>query len=328
MKEEDIRPQKMQEKVKKLHKQDVEDIIKYKDDFKNVNCPACGGNNETFLQKKEEFRFVQCQNCETIYINPRPTPQMLDDFYSNSRSMKFWNEKIFPNTEEERKDKIFRVRKNKVINFCKKYDIENNKLIDVGAGFGTFIYLMKDSNFFNETVAIEPSKNLAKSCKEKGLNVIDKPIEEVEDINADVITSFEVIEHLYDPISFVNNCYKFLSKNGLLILTTPNVKGFELSMLKTISPNYSGPNHLNYYHPNSLKDLLKNSGFEVLETLTPGKLDAELVRKEVINGNIGLSSNLFLKEILIDRWEELKDPFQEFLLKNNLSSHMWIVAKK
>jgi 2-polyprenyl-3-methyl-5-hydroxy-6-metoxy-1,4-benzoquinol methylase len=328
MKEEDIRPQEMHEKVQELHKKDVKDIIKYKDEFNSVNCPGCGDEDEKFLHKKEGFRFVQCKNCETIYINPRPTPKMLDDFYSNSLSMKYWNETIFPNTEENRKDKIFSERKNKVINFCKKYKSETNKLIDVGAGFGTFIYLMKNSNFFNKTIAIEPSKNLAKSCKKRGLNVIDKPIEKVKNINADVITSFEVIEHLYDPIKFIKNCYNSLSKNGLLILTTPNVKGFELSMLKRISPNYGGPDHLNYYHPNSLKDLLKDNGFEVLETLTPGKLDAELVRKEVINGNIDLGNDMFLKDILVDRWEELKKPFQDFLIENKLSSHMWIVARK
>jgi len=55
-------------------------------------------------------------------------------------------------------------------------------------------------------------------------------------------------------------------------------------------------------------------------------LDAELVRKEALDGSIVLDS--FLQQILIDRWDELGGPFQEFLAAHKLSSHMWLVARR
>lgn len=143
-----------------------------------------------------------------------------------------------------------------------------------------------------------------------------------------MITNFELIEHLFCPKDFVKSCYDALSSEGLLILTTPNIKGFDLVTLGKISTNIAGPNHINYFHPASLTLLLENSGFKVVEVLTPGKLDAELVRKKIISKELDITNNPFLQLILIDRWDEIGKNFQNFLSSNNLSSHMWIVAKK
>jgi hypothetical protein len=74
--------------------------------------------------------------------------------------------------------------------------------------------------------------------------------------------------------------------------------------------------------------LLENCGFEVIEAQTPGKLDAELVRNQIIAGEFDVSEQPFLKHILIDDWEHQKESFQEFLSANNLSSNMLLVARK
>jgi hypothetical protein len=84
--------------------------------------------------------------------------------------------------------------------------------------------------------------------------------------------------------------------------------------------------HLNYFNPRSLALLLKSHGFNILEVQTPGKLDAELVRKKALTGDHDLSEQPFLKQILIDKWEAVGERFQNFLSENGFSSHMWIVA--
>lgn len=70
-------------------------------------------------------------------------------------------------------------------------------------------------------------------------------------------------------------------------------------------------------------------GFEVVEILTPGKLDAELVRKKILRDDSGIFLNRpFIRHILVDKWKSLGNSFQRFLADNNLSSHLWVVAKK
>lgn len=86
--------------------------------------------------------------------------------------------------------------------------------------------------------------------------------------------------------------------------------------------------HVNYFHPGSMSSLLEANRFEMVELTTPGQLDADLVRKRALSGELDLAGNAFLREVLLERWADLGDPFQSFLASNRLSSHMWAVARR
>jgi 2-polyprenyl-3-methyl-5-hydroxy-6-metoxy-1,4-benzoquinol methylase/ribosomal protein S27E len=327
MKEDDIRPAELMLENQKLRKEDALELINKKSDFVTVSCPACDSDNYQDVFEKEGFNFVICKDCESYFINPRPTPNMLNSFYENSRCLKHWNT-LYSKTESARKNEIFIPRTNSVLEICKKFHVNNDTILDVGAGFGTFCEEIQSRQFFKKVIAVEPSNDLANACRQKGIDVIEKPIEDIDLDPVDVITNFELIEHLYYPKQFVQSCAKSLTKNGLFILTTPNIKGFDLATLGMLSTNIAGPNHLNYFNPDSLSKLLENCGFKVVEILTPGKLDAELVRKKFLEGELDPQKLPFLKQILIDKWEKLGSNFQQFLIDNGLSSHLWIVAQK
>jgi len=142
-----------------------------------------------------------------------------------------------------------------------------------------------------------------------------------------VIASFGVLEHLFSPRDFLRGCANILSPGGLLVLTCPNAKGFDVMTLGPVSDTVDAE-HLNYFHPASLAHLLGECGFSTLEAFTLGKLDAELVRKKAVAGEFDLSDQPFLRHVLIDEWERAGAAFQRFLVDNQLSSHMWIVAEK
>lgn len=317
----------MQENAK-LWAQDIKQLLRLKKEFKKIPCPACESRSYQQIFKKNGFTFVKCKKCETVFINPRPSSEILTEFYENSKSIKHWNDKIFPYSENSRREQIFLPRAKKVVELCKNFNTMTDVLLDVGAGFGTFCEEIKKFSVFDKVIAIEPSHDLAETCRRKGLDVIEKPIEEVELDYASVITNFELIEHLYWPKDFLLACRKALSKNGILIITTPNIKGFDLLILGKVSDNIVGPNHLNYFHSKSLTNLLEKCGLGVIEILTPGQLDAELVRKKILSNELDISNNLFLKHILVDEWDVFGESFQNFLMSNGLSSHLWIVCKK
>jgi SAM-dependent methyltransferase/ribosomal protein S27E len=328
MKEESIRPESSTRESDKLFAEDVQKILKRRSEFVEISCPACESSSWKVLFEKEGFQFVCCTECEAVFINPRPTSEMLTEFYTTSKCVKYWNDKIFPASEDVRRSEIFAPRAQKIAELCSKYNAVTKVLLDVGAGFGTFCEEVGKLAIFDEVIAVEPSHDLAKTCRNKGLNVMEKPIEEVGLDEVSVITSFELIEHLYWPKNFVLTCWRALHKGGLFILTTPNIKGFDLLVLGRLSDNIRGPNHLNYFNPDSLCHLLQRCGFEVVEVTTPGKLDAELVRKKILNGELDVLERPFLKHILIDDWNTKSEPFQRFLQDNQLSSHLWMVARK
>lgn len=328
VKEEDIRPDSLMRENAKLRVEDIRKILKRKDEFVEISCPACESGSYRLVFQKDGFTFVCCKQCETVFVNPRPTYEMLTEFYTASKSIRHWNDRIFPASEDSRRSQIFAPRAQSIIELCRKYNAATRVLLDVGAGFGTFCEEIEKLAVFDKVIAVEPSPELAETCRRKGLDVIEKPIEEVELDQVDVITNFELIEHLFWPKGFLSACVKVLRTGGLLIVTTPNIKGFDLLVLGKLSDNIGGPNHLNYFHPASLSRLLNDCGFEVLETSTPGRLDAELVRKKALSGEFDLSTHPFLKQVLIDEWERVGVCFQKFLADNGLSSNMWLAARK
>lgn len=328
MKEENIRPKHLMEEHEKLRDRDIAKLLSRQNEFVKVPCPACESADYKEEFEKKGFNFVRCKNCETLFISPRPTFEMLEDFYEKSESIKFWSDKIYAESEGIRRDQIFVPRAKRVGEICQKFGATGT-IMDVGAGFGNFLEEVGKLKVFKKLIAVEPSPDLAAVCRKKGQEVIEQVIEKINtDEKVDVIVNFELIEHLFRPKDFIQACAKLLTGGGLFIVTTPNIKGFDLLTLGKLSGNITGPNHINYFHPKSLSILLENCGFEVVEVLTPGKLDAELVRKKILNGEFDASDYPFLSEILIGKWETAGEKFQNFLAENQLSSHMWIVARK
>lgn len=329
MKEEDIRPERLKHDQQKAISADIRYLLRFRNKFVKVSCPACGADNFSKAFAKNMMNYLSCKECRTLYVNPRPTPPVLENFYRNSKTYKYWKKYIFPASEDMRRKKIFRPRAERVIELCNKYKIKKNLLLEVGAGFGTFCEEIKHSGSFRRVIAVEPTSDLARKCRSRGLTVIEKPIEKVklEANRVDVVASFEVIEHLFSPVEFIYSCASLLVPGGLLVLSCPNCQGFDISVMGKVSDSIDHE-HLNYFNPDSLSRMISSAGFKVLEVLTPGKLDAELVRKKVLSGKFDISHDPFLKFVLIEHWQRAGNAFQKFLMDNRLSSHMWIVARK
>lgn len=326
---EDIRPLNLTTGNKQNVIKDRNFLVSRKNEWISVSCPACGAEDTTDFGIKDEIKYVVCNQCETVYTNPRPSQSLIHEFYVTSKSYAYWNDFIYPTTECIRREKIIRPRIQFLLHVLKKHKyLSNGVFIEVGAGFGSFCEELKSLKLFSRIIAIEPFPKYAESCRNKQLEVIQLPIEKINERGiADVIASFEVIEHLFNPVSFIENCYRLLKPNGLLYLSCPNIKGFDISILHLLSTTI-GEGHYNYYHPKSISLLLERLGFEVIEIATPGNLDCGLVRNLVLDGTVDLKNQPFLQEVLINRWAELGQPFQTFLADNKLSSHMVILCRK
>lgn len=328
LREAEIRPDNLTQEIKAFYESDLRWLIAHKDRFVYVFCPACNYEGSEPALLKNDLQYVRCRSCATVYVNPRPSVELLDEFYAQSKAYDFWNKHTFPASEEARRKKLIRPRVERIEELCQKYEVKRDLLLEIGPGFGTFAEECMRSQFFKETLVVEANPELAETCRKKGIKVINSLIEQAElKRKADVIASFEVIEHIFSPRQFVEGCCNTLSAGGLLVLTCPNVLGFDNLALWKYSTTFDHE-HLNYFHPKSLAHLLSSCGLEVLETSTPGKLDAELVRSALMRGEVDMDESRFLRHLLLERWEECGDKFQQFLADNLLSGHMWIVAAK
>lgn len=327
MKVSDLRDPELIRRHAELKAQDLARLMARAAEFVPVPCPACGHDRDEERFRKEGFRFAACPACGTLYINPRPTAGLLAEHYRASAANRCFVEQIFPKSEVARREKIFVPRAVRLLEICRRHGMDGT-VADVGAGYGTFCEALKEQGGFKRVLAVELSPNAAKACRERGIETVEAPIEEADLGGCDVITAFELIEHLFAPGDFLTGCRRALRPGGLLILTTPNIRGFDLLMLGEKSGNIAGPSHLNYFHEASLRGLVVRHGFEVIETQTPGRLDAELVRQAALDGRLDLAAEPFLHHVLIEAWDRLGGGFQYFLAAHGLSSHLWLVARR
>jgi len=324
MKEEDIRNRKAFNHYLKMVSRDVDNYFCV-ENFIKINCPACNGEKYKKAFTKDLFTYVLCNQCGTLFVNPRPPFKILNQFYSESPSTEYWVKYFFKPVIEARRDKIFKPRAEQI---SQKFpEFKNSRIGDIGAGFGLFLEELRKVWGNAEYVAIEPSVEMAKICRDKGFVVIPDMLEDIAgwDEKFDVLTSFELFEHLYNPGNFLKKVNKLLKKDGYFIMTTLNVQGFDIQLLWEKSKSVSPPHHLNFFNPGSIRCLMERNNFQVISIKTPGKLDWDIVEGTVKNENIKLDR---FWQLIIEKDEETKDQFQQWLVKNNLSSHMMVEAKK
>jgi SAM-dependent methyltransferase len=325
MKEEEIRKRDVFNKYLELVEKDVKDFFEF-NSFIETNCPACGSSDFLFEFEKLSFKYVSCKKCSTLFANPRPPFKVLNEFYSTSTSTNFWVNEFFKPVAEMRRKKVFKPR----AEYISKV-IDKNKLLvigDIGAGFGLFIEELRKILPDNHYIAIEPSGEMADICIEKGLETKCICLEDINDLERDfdLLTAFELSEHLFQPVSFYRKAYSLLKPEGYLFLTTLNGKGFDIMLLREKSKSIAPPQHLNFFNPTSIKYLLERIGFEIVEISTPGMLDWDIV--EGMIKNEGIKQGKFWDLLAKEGSEMCKKELQNWIAKNNLSSHMRILAKK
>ncbi len=299
-------------------------------EFVAVPCPACASASATFRFEKYRCRFVECGSCATLYMSPRPTPAVMDDYYGNSENYAVWNKYIFPGSEASRREKICRPNLERIVDACRQRGLDRPHLLEIGPGFGTFAALAKDSGAFGRVTVVERTPEMVAACRAKGLDVIDSSLEDVGPTHtalADVAACFEVIEHVFEPIDFLGRVNLMLKPGGLFAFTCPNGQGFDTMLLQAASPSVD-TEHVNLFNTASIRVLLERTGFEVLSVETPGRLDVELVRRAIDAGDFDVAGQPFWRRLLVDEVATLGADFQKFLSAHALSGNMRVVAAK
>ena len=308
---------------------DVERLQQQRDRFVEVVCPACDNSDTEPAFEKLGFAYVTCRTCGTLFMSPRPSEPVMAAYYAGSENYRYWAKRIFPASEATRRRKLHEPWLARVLDYARRHGISTGRLVEAGGGFGTFAAVARASERFDEVVVVEPTPEMAAACRARGVTVVQRRFEEVDDevAPAEVLVGFEVIEHIFQPKRFVAQCHRLLRGGGLLVLSCPNGEGFDIRMLGPASLAVD-PEHVNLFNPRSLRRLVESHGFEVLEISTPGRLDVEFVHRAIRDGVVPAPHDPFLRRVLVDEYEHLSDPFQRFLADNGLSSHMWMAARK
>ena len=327
-KEKDIRDPDVLQKYFALVAKDSAKMLSSNNAMERLDQKKWGLGESLFEFEKGGYIYERCTITDTLFVNPRPKFDVLMDFYSSSESSTYWVNEFFLPKINERREKIFKPRAEFISNKFSN-NLYEMRIGDIGAGFGLFIEeLKKINNVELDIEAIEPSENMAKICRDKGIVVKEAMLENLVDETEkyDLLTTFELFEHLHDPLLFLNDCYDLLNPGGYIYLTTLNSHGFDIRVLWEESNSIFPPHHLNFFNPISMDKIMSLVGFNNIEITTPGELDIDIVKNVYEKGNVDLPR--FLSSLYNYSSGDVLNNFQLFIQNNNLSSHMRIIAQK
>lgn len=206
--------------------------LKNKLRYKNVIDPISG----------ERFNILECSSCKNHFTDP--VPNNIDKYYPK-KYRNYGRITFF------------------LLNFFYKYNVknwikqlgDNKSVLEVGCGTGFMLSVFKKNGW--KVFGIERNELVAKKAKELyNINVSSKNIKDIKGEKFDLILLFNVLEHVNDPISVINECSKKLNKNGQIVIKVPNFDSWQSKILGKHWFHLDVPRHLYHFNASSLKKII------------------------------------------------------------------------
>ncbi len=192
-----------------------------------MKCEICGNSNINIIyddyirdgapgtHTNIKYKMYQCDKCGTIWHD-----------HSQKENETYYESKEYRDKLEGTAliDDYYRLHDFEVLdkfNYCGTTIFRNKTVADIGCGGGGFLDFL--AGVSSDIVAIEPSLEYRNSLKKRGYHAYPYASDALPEWNGkiDVVTSFDVIEHVDDPIAFMKDVYDLLGEGGRGIIGTP-----------------------------------------------------------------------------------------------------------
>lgn len=235
---------------------------------RNILCPSCHDDqvisigeipliiNEfagnIFYDKFPERELIKCKNCFLFFSYPRPDKEDLYTLYLYA----------FPfNWQYELKD---RKDWQLIIEWIKKLKKGELKILDVGCWDGKFLEKVENCKCYG----IEINSMASKKAEEKGIEIIAKDIYEIEHLTLpykfDVITAFDVVEHVDNPFKFIYLLIKIINPNGFIVISSGNTDAISWRISKSKYYYCALPEHISFINKNWSEFIAKRFNLKII----------------------------------------------------------------
>jgi 2-polyprenyl-3-methyl-5-hydroxy-6-metoxy-1,4-benzoquinol methylase len=253
--------------------------------LEKVRCNLCGADDTAPLAEIDGFHIVRCRQCGLTYVNPRFAQQTLHEIYTESyydhdgikNGQEFYGYDDY--VQDEENIKITFAKRLKVIErltgeMVRLNGANKGQLLDVGCATGFFLDLARSEGW--NVVGTEVSSFGARFAQERfGLDVRLGTLRDLcfDGRSFDVVTMWDVIEHVLDPMAELLEVHRVLRDGGLLSIITPDVSSPVARLLGRRWEEYRRVReHVYFFSRHTLTDMLRKAGFEILRMESADKV--------------------------------------------------------
>ena len=277
------------------------------------SCLLCGNHSNKKFLEHNGYSLFECGKCSLVFANI-----LLDDNYTkliyDTNEYAESTKREILDTYEYRKNKFGKERYEYIQEKCTFN--KDDTLLDLGCGPGYFLKYLKEQNINSK--GLEVTDYLVSICKEQDLNVENSLLEDEKDLEYNIMTIFDVLEHLGNPIDFFNQANKKIKKGGYILAYTPNIHSFAFKFQKGKQNLLLPYEHLCFFNEKSLNYLSEQTGFKVVSIDYYGLDIIDYFSMKEYEDDINYNKKL--KEII---------PFIQALIDDaSISNHMRIIFQK
>lgn len=262
----------------------------------NQTCIICRGTKfrriANRLRDSEDYKVVKCEQCGHVQISPLPSPEDDKAFYDADKlSKNVWGAR---GIDEIRKTLYYDTKRR--ARFIASYLQPSSRICDIGSGYGFFLEEMSNAGYSMVGVEVsEERRALAKKVTSAPVLDIDLNLHELPaDIGKfDVVTMFHVLEHLSNPIGFLQKLHRILVKGGYLFVEVPNLNDLMLEACEPYRSFYWQRAHISYFSADIIKRVLLDAGFDQIEIKGVQRYGIENMMNWLITGNPQLQEPSF-----------------------------------
>lgn len=296
--------------LSKMNESNVADINRVRNGkgFTKISCcDFCNSTNHEVYLLKNGIEILQCKKCNLVFSSEHPIN--FDDLYSPEEYLDYTID-AYEKNSKFRKERFGIER----VNILKKYK-KNGVLLDMGCGIGWFLEVASQSF---DVCGVEISDSLREYIyKQKGIKSF-KTIDDIENNTLDVITAFDLIEHVPKPLEMLKSMYDKLKKGGIGLLFTPNVDSVGFQILKEENNLLDPPGHLYYFNKDTIKMYAEKAGFKVEKIWTKGIDVGDLYSLELSKKETNIADYLYKNQYWI----------QDSIDRAGMGNHMRIILVK
>lgn len=228
------------------------------------SCPLCNGQEHDVAIAFDTIPVTRCRNCSMMFSSRILSDEAADRYYRD-----------YYGGERQLLGQLTNARVSAELLGRLARPTSDAKLLDVGTGYGALLREAK-RRYGCECIGVELSRKEADAGCQMGHNVLGTSLKEsgLPTQAFDVVTAFEVLEHLVDPVGFLRDATEYVKPNGCLVIMTDNFESPVSLAMGAAFPKWIPHVHISHFSPRTFRDCVQRAGLKIVGELsfTPWEL--------------------------------------------------------